>query len=248
MSGNQPPANIEKILSKCEAILEYRFQDRQLLERALTHSSVARTRLDSNERLEFLGDSILGFVVCELLYKVFPQSPEGELTKFKSVLVSRNTCTAWCDRLKIDQLILVGKGISQQNVIPASVKAGVIESIIAGLYLDGGIDEARRFILQHLQDEVEQVVVKEARLNYKSTLQQMAQKIQGDTPSYRVVSEQGPDHQKSFQVAAVIGKRTFDPAWGNSKKEAEQKAAHLALEQLDRESGEIPNNVLEDEM
>lgn len=244
MSGTPAPVNLESHFEKCEEILEYRFQDRDLLQRSLTHSSVAKTRLDSNERLEFLGDSILGFVVCEVLFEVFPESPEGVLTKFKSVLVSRQTCTTLCNRLGIDELILVGKGISQQNSIPDSVKAGVIESIIAGMYLDGGLEVARRFILTNLQKEIEVVAQKEARLNHKSTLQQLAQKIQGDTPFYRVVAEQGPDHQKCFQVAAVIGKRTFDPAWGNSKKEAEQKAAHLALEQLDRESGEIPNDSL----
>ncbi|QDU81940.1 Ribonuclease 3 [Polystyrenella longa] len=222
-------------MEQCEQILDYQFKDRELLERCLTHTSVAKTRLDSNERLEFLGDAILGLVVCQALFDQFPTQLEGELTRFKSVLVSRNTCTLICERTGIDDLIQVGKGLSQQESIPPSVKAGVIESLIAGLYLDSGMEVARKFIMSELQVEIEKVAVLEQSHNYKSVLQQRVQKSMGETPVYKVTGEQGPDHAKCFKISAVIGSRVFEPAWGNSKKQAEQKAAAKAIEELDQE-------------
>ncbi|MAT16335.1 MAG: ribonuclease III, partial [Planctomyces sp.] len=220
MSERPPTLSLPEALERCEEILGYRFQDQELLERCLTHTSVAKTRLDSNERLEFLGDAILGLVVCQSLFDQFPTQLEGELTRFKSVLVSRSTCTLICERTGIDKLIQVGKGLSQQEDIPPSVKAGVIESIIAGLYLDSGIDVAREFIMRELQDEIERVAILEQSHNYKSILQQRVQKSMGETPVYRVTDEQGPDHAKCFKISAVIGSRSFEPAWGHSKKQA----------------------------
>ncbi|MCA9041411.1 MAG: ribonuclease III [Planctomycetaceae bacterium] len=235
MNDRSNSPSIQEVLDQCEEILGHRFRDRRLLERCLTHTSVAKTRLESNERLEFLGDAILGLVVCQALFDQFPTQLEGELTRFKSVLVSRSTCTLICERTGIDKLIQVGKGLSQQEDIPPSVKAGVIESIIAGVYLDAGVEVARQFIMRELQEEIEKVAILEQSQNYKSILQQRVQKTMGETPVYKVTDEQGPDHAKSFKISAVIGKRIFGPAWGNSKKQAEQQAAANAIEELDQE-------------
>ena len=219
-------------LGRCEAALGYRFRDRALLELCLTHASVARTRLASNERLEFLGDAVLGLVVCELLFRRYPDFPEGELTRVKSVLVSRTTCAELSRRLGLDEALLVGKGLGGRDRIPTSILGAVFESLVAGVYLDGGLEAARGFIERAVEDELDQAVSRGPGRNFKSVLQHLAQKRFGETPSYRLLDEQGPDHSKCFQVAAVIGDTVYTSAWGASKKEAEQAAARNALTDL----------------
>ncbi|MGC1273692.1 MAG: ribonuclease III [Planctomycetaceae bacterium] len=216
-------------LDRCEAALGYRFRDRSLLALCLTHASVARTRLASNERLEFLGDAVLGLVVCELLFRRFPESPEGELTRVKSVLVSRSTCADMSRRLGLDRVLLVGKGLGTHDLIPTSILGAVFESLVAGVYLDGGLEAARAFIERVVEDELEEAAARDRGRNFKSVLQHLAQKRFGETPVYRLVDEQGPDHSKCFEVAAIIGDAAYPSAWGASKKEAEQAAARNAL-------------------
>ncbi|HUG89393.1 MAG TPA: ribonuclease III [Planctomycetaceae bacterium] len=216
-------------LRQCEEVLGYQFQDRELLRRCLTHASVARTRLASNERLEFLGDAVLGLVVCELLFRRFPEEPEGELTRMKSALVSRHTCAAISDRFGLEQFLFLGKGLATHRRLPRSILAAAIESLIAGVYLDGGLEAARRFIAGFIEPELEQVGDIDQGRNFKSLLQQLVQKSFGETPVYRVLDEKGPDHSKCFKVAAVIGDRAYPAAWGASKKSAEQRAACNAL-------------------
>jgi ribonuclease-3 len=227
-------------LRGCEAALEYEFRDRELLERCLTHSSVARTRLSSNERLEFLGDAILGAIVCEMLYHRFPEESEGELTRMKSVLVSRNTCSEISERHGLARFLLLGKGLESDGTVPLSISAAVFESLIAGVYFDGGPDVARKLVERLLEDELEKSIEIEHGKNYKSLLQQLSQKTHGETPIYRLLDEKGPDHSKCFQVAAVIGEHSHTAAWGNSKKQAEQEAAHHAL--LELQGREIPES------
>lgn len=219
-------------LERCEAALGYRFRDRSLLELCLTHASVARTRLASNERLEFLGDAVLGLVVCELLFKRFPESPEGELTRIKSVIVSRSTCADMSRRLELDRALLVGKGLGTHDLIPTSILGAVFESLVAGVYLDGGLEAARSFIERVVEDELEAASSRDRGRNFKSVLQHLAQKRFGETPVYRLLDEQGPDHSKCFEVAAMIGDAVYPSAWGASKKEAEQAAARNALASL----------------
>lgn len=216
-------------LARCEEALGYRFNDRSLLELSLTHASIARTRLASNERLEFLGDAILGLIVCEMLFHKFPGCAEGELTRLKSVLVSRNTCAELTRRLGIDRLMFVGKGLGAHHEIPSSILGGVLESIIAAIYLDGGLEPARTFIEAILREDLGRSTGKNPVHNYKSLLQHFSQRRFSETPVYRLIDEQGPDHSKAFQVAAVIGTVTYPSAWGSSKKEAEQSAAKNAL-------------------
>src|SRR6476619_7526277 len=136
----------DDILARCQRRVGYFFRDTAILQAALTHASGAEHRLASNERLEFLGDSILGFVVCEMLYHQFPQYLEGELTKIKSVVVSRQTCAKISEALGLQEFLVLGKGMTTTPTVPPSVLADVFESLIAAIYLDGGHDAARQFI------------------------------------------------------------------------------------------------------
>lgn len=219
-------------LAACEALIGYEFRDRNLLLRCLTHASVARTRLESNERLEFLGDAILGAVVCELLFHRFPEETEGELTRIKSILVSRHTCARISEEAGLGRFLILGKGLAMGDNVPTSILAAVFESLVAGVYLDGGMDAARRFIRQWLDAEIDRILLSSHGKNYKSLLQQIAQKTLGATPIYLLRDEKGPDHAKCFKVAAMVGNETYAAAWGPSKKEAEQRAAENAWHQL----------------
>lgn len=222
----------EQILSQCETVLDYRFKDRDLLLNCLTHASGAKHRLASNERLEFLGDAVLGLVVCEMLFHRYPEYTEGELTRIKSVLVSRSTCAKISEAMGCDRFLLLGKGLSMHERVPASITSAVLESLIAGVYLDGGIEAARTLIERILEPELEMAAELEHGRNYKSLLQQHAQKSFGETPIYKLLDEKGPDHSKCFKVAALIGAQSYTAAWGPNKKEAEQRAAQNALHEL----------------
>lgn len=222
----------EENLAQCETILRHRFQDRDLLRMCLTHASGAKHRLASNERLEFLGDAVLGLIVCEMLYRRFPESAEGEMTRVKSILVSRSTCAKISGELGCDRFLLIGKGLSTHERVPSSVRAAVFESLVAGVYLDGGLEAARELIEPLLEPELQATVLHDHGKNFKSLLQQHSQKSCGATPVYEVLDEKGPDHSKCFKVAATIGPHRYPSAWGPNKKEAEQRAAHNALHEL----------------
>ena len=223
-------SSIDDRLTTCEARIGYQFRDQILLRRCLTHSSSAETRLDSNERLEFLGDSVLGIVICEYLFQNFPEQREGQMTQMKSWLVSRQTCARVARLLDVQELILVGRGL--QN-IPDSVLSAVVESLIAGIYFDGGLDAARRFILTAFSEELSLCRPEDAE-NYKSQLQEITQRDMGKTPEYVVVEETGPDHAREFCIAARIGEALFESGRGKTKKEAEQQAARNAVVSLQR--------------
>jgi ribonuclease III len=241
-TGEEELLDVEEKLRNCEEALNYRFRNRELLERSLTHSSVARTRLASNERLEFLGDAILGTIVCEMLYHRFPEESEGELTRIKSVLVSRNTCAMISEDLGLEQFLLLGKGLSTHEKIPLSIMAAVFEALVAGVYLDGGLEAAREFVEPLVAAEIDRATQLSHLKNYKSVLQQVAQKVFNETPVYRLLDEKGPDHSKCFQVGAAIGSLLYPPAWGPSKKEAEQRAARNALFEIEgRDAPDVPD-------
>jgi ribonuclease-3 len=219
----------ESKISLCEDVLQYRFRDRRLLELALTHASVARTRIESNERLEFLGDAILGGIICEALYHRFPEDPEGELTRIKSSLVSRNTCARVAEQLGLSEFLILGKGLLTHQQIPSSILAGVFESVVAAVYLDGGHEAVGAFVERAMAPVLDLEAEPRLSRNYKSLLQQMSQKQFGSTPLYQVLDEKGPDHSKCFKISAAIGPQAYPAAWGASKKEAEQRAALNAL-------------------
>ena len=222
----------DDLLEHCQDLLDYTFEDMGYLKSALTHASGADHRLASNERLEFLGDSVLGLIVCDMLYRKFPDYLEGELTRIKSVVVSRATCAKISARLGFEECLILGKGMGMQGPTPSSLLADVFESLIGAIYLDGGIEAARRFIVEHIEAEIEETVEGHGFINHKSLLQQSAQRQFGATPTYLLLDVKGPDHSKCFQVAAQIGRQRYAPAWGKNKKDAEQRAAMNALSEL----------------
>ncbi len=220
-------------LERCQEAIGYVFKDRSLLKAALTHASIANDRLESNERLEFLGDSILGMVVCRYLFDRYPEYLEGELTKVKSAVVSGKTCAEISQQLGLSSCLLLGDGISTRAELPSSLSAAVLEALIAAMAIDGGVEQAQEFILRHTVPHIERAVASEHQQNYKSQLQQYAQQEFAATPVYEFLDEKGPDHSKCFEVAVCIGHQRFPSAWGPSKKEAEQKAAFNALVDLE---------------
>jgi ribonuclease-3 len=233
----QIPFQHRMTVEACQERLGYRFSDPSLLYAALTHASGANDRLDSNERLEFLGDAILGFLTCELLFHRYPDSLEGDLTQIKSALVSRSTCARIGNEIGLAEFLLTGKGMDLRRGLPKSLVANAFESVLAAIFLDGGMMAARRFLVEHLVTEIQTMIEGNLQLNFKSSLQQLAQRDFGAPPSYHVLDEQGPDHRKSFQICAQVDGRRFAPAWGSNKKQAEQRAAGNALAELE---GKLP--------
>ncbi len=217
------------ILEKCQDIIGYRFQRIDLLKAALTHTSGANTRAGSNERLEFLGDSVLGLVTCEQLYARFPDYQEGDMTKVKSVVVSRKTCAKFSEDLGLGDFLFLGKGMENRGEIPANLLADVFESLVAAVFLDGGWETVKSFVLEFIEPEIEAVADDAINNNAKSALQQVAQRELGGTPRYYLLDEQGPDHDKCFKVACDVNGHLYPAAWGRNKKEAELKAALNAL-------------------
>ncbi len=222
----------DSMLEKCQHAIGYSFQDPSLLEKALNHASASENRLASNERLEFLGDAILGTIVCHELYQRFPNYLEGELTKIKSMIVSRRTCARIADQIGLAEFLHVGKGMKAQRKLPLSCIAAVLESVIGAIFLDGGDPAARRFILTHISPLLDEVTAESHHENFKSMLQQYAQQEMDSTPVYELLDEKGPDHSKCFEVGVVISQQRFASAWGPSKKDAEQLAAYRALQEL----------------
>ena len=232
-SSSHPPRGSAAALRRCQQRIGYRFRNPALLRQALMHASGAPHRLASNERLEFLGDAILGLVVSELLYHHYPKELEGELTRIKSIVVSRRVCAKIARMIGLDEFLLLGKGMQDQRRLPPSLAAGAFESLVAAIYLDGGHDAAATFIRRFLLPEIETAAQGDPGGNYKSLLQQIAQREYGTVPNYLVMEEKGPDHHKSFKIQAQIQQRLFPPAWGRNKKEAEQRAALNALSALE---------------
>jgi ribonuclease III len=228
-----------------EKVLGYQFKNPDLLKESLTHSSIADNRLLSNERMEFLGDAVLDLVVCEALYLKFPESMEGDLTKIKSAVVSRRTCAEVSNETGLTDLLITGKGISARSIMPNSLAAAVYESICAAVYLDGGFDAAKEYILRTMTPKIDEISSNSHHQNYKAVLQQHAQKLLNATPTYELLDEKGPDHSKCFEVCVTIEGNRYNSAWGPNKKTAEQKAALFALEQLGVFDNEEVDKLLE---
>ena len=219
----------QETIETIEQIIGYHFSNKHLLAESFTHASSVDNRTLSNERLEFLGDAILGLVICKCLYQRFENYLEGDLTKIKSMLVSRKTCSKLIKDLGVLDFLKVGKGMSSSRALNGSLAAGLFESLIAAIYLDGGFEQAEAFILTNFNLLIEKADAKQSQGNYKSMLQQYAQQQFNTTPSYELLDEKGPDHNKCFEAQAVIQERYFPSAWGTNKKEAEQQAAYNAL-------------------
>jgi ribonuclease-3 len=242
-NGNGGGEDLDRIRG-CEEMIGYRFRDSTLLLQALTHSSIKTVDNPSNERLEFLGDSVLGLVMTEFLFNFFQDHTEGDLTQIKSVVVSTSVLARESERLSLDRYYSVGKGVTRRKKLPTSLLANVFEAVVAAIYKDSGLESARRFVLRNLYHQVLAVAENRHKRNYKSILQQWAQKELNITPTYRVVAEKGPDHLKSFEVVAVVGKKKYRAGTGRSKKEAEQVAARETLKVLLKEKhAPVPENL-----
>jgi ribonuclease III len=216
----------------------YRFRDRGLLEHAMTHTSRANEDASGgvmdNESLEFLGDAVLGFVVADLLFREFPEYDEGEKSKMKAILVSTATLARVAERLRLGDHLLLGRGEEKTGGRrKQALLADGCEALIAALYLDGGIEQARAFIVRELGSFVEQLRRDGVSAqDYNSALQELVQGRNRPLPEYRVVGAIGPDHQKLFDVEVLVAGEPLARATGPSKKEAEQEAARLALTRL----------------
>ena len=219
-------------LDAAESITGYVFTNKAYLEQALSHASAVNSRQESNERLEFLGDAVLGFVVCQVVFERYPEFEEGDMTKIKSSVVSRKTCSEIATKLDLGRIIKVGKGMAVANHIPDSVIGAAYEAIIGAIYLDGGIADATSFILKEVDSYIENAANSTHQENYKSVLQMYGQRNNGGAPLYVVLDEKGPDHAKSFQICVELGGTRFPAKWGTSKKQAEQLAALAALVDL----------------
>jgi ribonuclease-3 len=217
------------ILAECQDVIGYKFSKPEMLRSALTHTSGANTRQASFERLEFLGDAVLGLVCVEQLYRRFPEYQEGDMTKVKSAVVSRVACAQFSQELGLGEFLFVGRGMRPSGELPSNMLADVFESVVGAIYLDGGMEAAQPFIIRFLDPEIDRVVRDAANNNYKSLLQQVAQREYGGTPRYQVLDEQGPDHHRSFKIAVVVSGHRFPAAWGPNKKVAESRAAQNAL-------------------
>lgn len=221
-------------MKELETKLGYTFQNSQLLEHALTHSSYANEHkgegLTSNERLEFLGDSVLGMVVADHLYRAHPDMPEGELTRTRAALVCEGSLYEVAKCLSLGGYLRLGKGEDAGGGRSRpSILADAVESVLAAVYLDGGIDQARRLIRALILDrEVEKAVDRD----YKTALQELIQRESGQVLAYRAVGERGPDHAKIFIMEVELNGRSVGVGKGRTKKEAEQMAAKAALERL----------------
>ena len=222
----------EEVLQQIEQIVGYEFSNRNLLTKALTHSSGVESRLLSNERLEFLGDSVLAAIICQTLFERFPAYLEGDLTKVKSMLVSRRSCARVAKQLGLQKYLRVGKGMASSRALSGSLAAGLLEALIAVIYIDGGFDAARSFVLRTFAPLIDQADAEQTQGNFKSLLQQYTQQQFNTTPVYGLLDEKGPDHDKCFESEVIIGERHFTSAWGTNKKETEQKAAFNALVEL----------------
>lgn len=222
------------MIKDLENAIGYRFQNIMLLQNALTHSSYANEcwhdSLRSNERLEFLGDSILGMVVAEHLYRSFPERPEGELTKMRADMVCEQALAAIAEKLELGKHLLLGHGEEQTGGRErASILADAVESVIAASFLDGGMDAAKGLIEKFVLCDVP--VKNMHNVDYKTALQEKVQQKKDQFLTYELLSQSGPDHAKTFEVAVLLNGKQIGTGIGSSKKRAEQAAAKSALDQ-----------------
>lgn len=231
------PAELEAL----EAALDYRFKDRRLLERALTHSSsvyernAERAESDDNEQLEFLGDAVLGFVVSDRLLAQHSTASEGRLSKLKAHLVSASHLHQVAVRLKLGEYLLLGRGEELSGGRgKKALLSNALEAVIAAVYLDGGFESAARFVSQHVLDGASAYEETVPPVDYKGALQELARTMKLPQPHYSILEERGPEHSKTFLVEVRVGEKWVGQGEGMSKKSAGQKAAQKILQQLNQ--------------
>lgn len=222
-------------LHELEEKLNVKFKNIELLEVALTHSSYANQRkhIKFNERLEYLGDAVLGLIIAEYLFKQCKDKSEGELTKIRALIVCEGTLYAIADKLQIGNFMLMSKGeeiTGGRNRV--SILADCMEAIIAAIYFDQGFEVARNFVLENFNDHINKAIQNELIMDYKTKLQELVQKQNGGDIEYKVMSLAGPPHRPTFKMEVFIGDKIYGSGEGGSKKEAEQSAAKEALSKL----------------
>lgn len=211
------------------------WKDKNLLRQAFTHRSYINenrnSKLEHNERLEFLGDAVLELIVTDFLYKTYPAKPEGELTTYRSALVNAITLSEVAQNLTMNDFLLLSKGEAKDNGRARQyILANTFEAVIGAMYLDQGYDVAKSFIERNIFVFADKMIARGNLVDAKSTFQEKAQEKEGLTPSYKLIRDSGPDHDKSFTVGVYIGKEQVSTGDGKSKQEAEQNAALRALE------------------
>ncbi|GAC1372007.1 MAG: ribonuclease III [Ktedonobacteraceae bacterium] len=215
-----------------EEILGVYFQDHKLLKLALTHRSyiyeTPGVGQSSNERLEFLGDSILALISADFLYRSFPNLSEGELTDVRAVLVRTETLANFAQEINLGKFLLMGKG-EQNSGGGKRVQASAFEAILGAVYLDQGLDAVQRFLLPRLEPLAHTIVTKRLFKDNKSLFQELAQAHEGITPSYRLAGQEGPSHNREFTVEVLLGEKVAGQGQGRNKQTAEQEAARNAL-------------------
>ncbi len=213
-----------------------RFRKLDFLNLAFSHRSFAnesKENFDNNEKLEFLGDSVLGLFVSEYLYRSMPHKHEGDLARIKSFVVSEDTLADIARRLKIDNFILIGKGEEYSGGRgKKAILADCMEAVIGAYYIDSGFQNARKFILKELIPEINLVIENKHKKDYKTLLQEFSQKKFKSYPKYVLIKKSGPDHDRTFWIEVIIQDKHYGPGSGKNKKEAEQKAASIAYEDL----------------
>lgn len=226
--------HLKENLKFIEDKIGYSFENKELLVLAFTHRSFINEyreeQLQHNERLEFLGDSVLGLIVADFLYHRLPSYPEGKLSQLRSRIVDANSCSQYLLKLKLSEYILLGRGESMsEGRAKQSILSDVFEALLGAIYLDGHMSTAKSFLLMHFEEDFEATIGKPSR-NYKAELQDFSQKKFQKPPIYKVIEEAGPDHAKVFHVMVYINEEEAGLGIGTSKKEAEQRAASVALE------------------
>ncbi len=221
-------------MTEFEKKIGYEFKDKGLLKRALTHSSYGNERkCKDNERLEFLGDSVLGFLTAEYLFKRLKDTPEGMLSKIRASLVCEQSLYDISKKINLSEYIMLGHGeeMSGGRNRP-SVVSDAFEAVLAAMYLDAGLDTAKKWLLEMLDDAFDDAISGTRSRDYKTELQEYLQQELKSRAEYRLASQSGPDHNKHFEIEVVLDGKVLSKAGGSSKKEAEQAAARLALEKL----------------
>ena len=220
-------------MEQLEKNLKYTFKNKELLKNALAHSSYANEKkgsITSNERLEFLGDSVLSIIVSEHIYKNFPHLPEGQLTRIRASLVCEKTLCAFSKQLEVGDYLLLGKGEKANGGAQRpSILADAFEAILAAIYLDGGMEPAKRHVLRFVQSELAHLENENFK-DYKTELQEIIQRNPEEKLTYVLTGESGPDHDKCFTVEVHLNSNVIGEGSGHSKKNAEQAAAKKALE------------------
>jgi len=234
---SKKPGVADRPLQEFQKKIEYSFDDVRLLRVALTHRSLAKAgesnQMTSNERLEFLGDSVLGLIVAEYLYGRYPEKSEGGLTKFKSLLVNETTLFRTAEKLELGRFLLLSQEEEKaggRNRV--SINADTLEAVIGAIYLDGGLKAVRPLVDRYIFSQIDAIVADESFRNYKGDLLEYLQAGGNGMPHYEVISEEGPDHDKVFTVAVYFNGEEIGRGEGSSKKDAEQLAAAQAMKKL----------------